>query len=348
LVSAKKLKNFHKFCTNSKLWQTHSHRGLVLFGIVMGIAIISLAFGLNFILTSNQQSISDYLSTLYLDEGPIPYPNPTISLSEQKQFEVPTSYMNKTIPVTINFTLLSDSYFAQNTLFEINTTATVSKQDMKSNGIRITRIDTKQFNAIDVYPDEYSPLGYREDPFYSSYSSYAGETYLNPSSRQEDIEETFNQVNFFTFHDNGSLVCNVTFIIGKDYSNYSLREEMDSYLEEENRTFQYEATFTHHFSNLSVVSYLDLTDPQRNELHEMTNQRIQSSQLRLQQLQTAMWSRTETIQENSEKRDLGFTLVIFFLALTEISLIIYEQSADEEKQENYRYQKRYEKQKDIM
>lgn len=333
------LEKLHERISNSKLWQTHSHRMLYLFFFVLTSAFVILLFGLSIFWSLNTSYNIDYLAYISTagDEN-VNFPNPVISLCEQRSFELPTSYMEQTIPVTFNFVLSSDSYFVQNTLFEMNISATANKNDLKANGISILSIETKQFNATDVYPDEYLPLGYREQS-YSSY--YSGETYLYVS--QQETEYVWNNVDFFTFHNNGSLACNVTIYLSRNYSNSSLQEEIDSYLTSENKTFQNEVVFTHHFANFSVKSYLELTESEKNDLHSMMVQRQQSSQLRFQEIQTAILHQSQVNQENNEQQNIAFSCVVIFLALIEISFIIYENSEDEERKEQYRYKKRYKK-----
>ena len=93
---------------------------------------------------------------------------------------------------------------------------------------------------------------------------------------------------------------------------------------------------------------MELTESEKNDLNSMMNQRQQSSQLRYQQIQTAILQQSQVNQENNEQQNLAFTCIVIFLALIELSFIVYENSEDEDRKEQYRYKqrlKKYEKQK---
>jgi hypothetical protein len=329
---------------NSKLWQTRSPKLLVAFIIVFLVALGFLSAGATIIVVSSSSDIIDYFEQASdVLDAPAVFLNPTDYILEQHLFEIPASYKGKTIPVTINFNMSSDSFFTQNTLFEINTTASIRYSDLKSNAIDVLYITIKQLNATDVYPYEYSPQGYQ----YSNFQHQKGETSLYPRYNYlsgQETNETFKATSYFTFQNNGSLVCNVTFAFNRYYySNSSLREEIES----ENEPFQSEVTFTYRFSNLFVKSYLDLTAEEKTELRTMSDQRQQNFQVRLQTIQTAMLLQNEEIQKYTSQQNLGFTFVIISLALIEIAFAIYVDSKDDERKEKYRYKKRqreYEKQ----
>lgn len=338
MASNNLLKKYYK---RSKLWQTHDPRMVVVFLIVLIIASSFITAAIFYIRSSAYTPSNNYISYIASLYGSTSgFLTSAVQKSEIEQFNVSTSYMNETIPVEINFTLSSDSYFAQNTLFKTDVTATVNEYPKSTNTTSINDISVQFQGAIDATPNSGSLTGFTSYSYGLSYPStvYLGNWYL---------DKHWQGSNYVTFPNNGSIVCNVSFGMSPNYSDSAAYQTLTSYLNTENKTFQSTANFTYTLSNVQVRSYLELSDSERSSLQSMTSERQQTLQTELSALLADLAQNSQNQANASENMNIGLTCVIAFLALVEVSFIIYEHSKDEERAEKYSYEKSREKQGDI-
>jgi hypothetical protein len=330
---------FKRYYLRSKLWQTHDPKLVVVFLIIFMTALGFLVVGIHFIRSSTftpSNTITEYVSSLYgnTNQGFSTQPD---ELSETTQFQVPTSYKNETIPVEVNFYFFSNSYFSQNSLFEVNVTATPGYIKNELNASTLTYIEVQFLNADNVSPNVQTSLGF-------TYVSYE---YFYPIYLYATYPDNWNGLTYVTFPNNGSISCNVTFGIDPNYSNTSAYQTLQSYLNSENTTFQNIASFQYNFSEVQVKSYLDLTDAQRSNLQFMATQRQQALQTILSALLADQSQNNQGQANASENMSIGLTCVIVFLALVDVSFIVYEHSKDDERAEKHRCQRESEKYGDI-
>ena len=147
------------------------------------------------------------------------------------------------------------------------------------------------------------------------------------------------------FQSNQSVTFNVKVLMSQ---NYEMQGKMNSWLKENNMLFQDEYSFNVTLSDLKIKSVTQLTDQEHSNLQAMANQRQQMLQMKLQAMQTAMLSQDQAHQDSAEKMNLGLTFVIMFLALVELSFIIYEHSNDDERKDQYYTKKSIEKYRDVV
>jgi hypothetical protein len=319
---------FRKYYQRSKLWQTHDPKWVVVFYgfLISGFGL--LITGIIYVRSATYTPSTTYssaITNLYGIMG-TGFLTPANHTSEIRQFYVPTSYMNETIPVEFNFILSSESYFVQNTLFQTNVTATIENSN-SSNIISINDIEVQFQGAIDVQPSIYSPLGFSTNGYEGTYS---GTTYLYHWHSYPDWQGS----NYVTFQNNGSISCVIRFGMTPNYSDPEYQTLM-SYLEKENSSFKYTASFPYVLPSIQVRSYFDLTDLERSNLQSLTNERQQTLQTTLSALLADLAKDTEGQSNASESMNIGLTCVIIFLSFVEVSFIIYEHSKDEGRTQKY-------------
>ncbi len=335
-----------KYYLRSRLWQTHGTKRLLLYFIVVSIGFVLFFRGVMYINGANSAANSSYyysISNSLSTRPSIILSDPEI-LSNQTEIQVPTGFMNQKTPVRIDLTLSSQNYFAQNMLFQANVTASLMAVQDVTNYTRIVGIKAQLLNAIDASLDDSAPYGFRS----YDYSLYGGVVYLYPPGNIGNDKTEFVGSQYFTFHNNESITYLIEVDVQQNYDNITISQEFESYLRNQNMTFQSSYNFTYSPSNFKVKSYSDLTDAQKANIQTTENNRQQTLQTRLQALLADILAQSNAQQVDSQNMNLGLSYVIVFLALIDLSFLIYENSKIDDRLETYRFKQALEEYYDSM
>ena len=219
---------FHNFSLTksyrkSKFWQAHGTKRLLLYFIVLAIAFLFLFRGMIYIESVNSSNSNNYdniLSSLtnIQSQNFLSYP---VNINNQTTLEIPSGYMNTQIPVTINFTVSSADYFAQNTLFQINATAFFNENE--NDYVDINSVDIQILGSNLVSLDDNSPSGF--DAYPSPITLYL-------------YTANFTSTNHCTFENSGSIPFLIFVTISPNYSNNTAYQGLESYLLAQHESLQ--------------------------------------------------------------------------------------------------------------
>jgi hypothetical protein len=328
------LAKLKKRLANSRTWQTHSPGLFKAFLVTFACSFIFASIGLFFILNAVARS-SDASPSFDDDSSPNFLTEP-VNISQHFILNVPEQYLDRTLPVNLTIELSSESYFAQNTLIQINASAWYypTPQD----AIEIVGITVQPLNANTVFPDQYSAAGFSD-----YYFDNPCVLFLFDSHIQNGVCNFSEVSDFCKFVNAGhvSFLVNCTKKINPQASSEVAAWQTAQSTGED----EYSVVVP---SNFTIKAYTDLTEQQRRDLQSLANQREASLQVRMQSIQAAILEQQEANQDRNDMINLGFTFVIIFLTLVEISFVFYEQSKDEERsREYYKRKKRKEKNSDL-
>jgi hypothetical protein len=320
------LKNKSKII-KSKAWQTHNPGLFKSFIIVFSLSFILLGIGLFFVIDAGLTNNNVYLyySNLYEDKATNFLIQPS-SITTQIPKDVP--YMDKNLLVIVNITISSDSYFVKNTPIQIN--ATASYNQSADCDIVINNIYVRPIGSTTVYPNEYSATGYSSNNYPCSLILWRME--------QENISKFNTASEYCIFENSGPISFNIDISLSTKYGEW---EKIKNWYDERGAVFEneYSIIVTPDVDKLKILSSSELTEKEQSNLHSIAEQRREALKVRLQTIETAILTQQQANNERSDKTNIGLTFVIMFLAVVEISFIIYEQSKDEELCAKY-YQKK--------
>ncbi|MCW4029073.1 MAG: hypothetical protein NWE92_05440 [Candidatus Bathyarchaeota archaeon] len=329
------LANLKKRLANSRTWQTHSPGLFKAFLVTFACSFIFVSIGLFFIL--NAVASSPDLSPDVDDDSSPNFLTEPVNISQQFLLNVPEQYLDRNLPVNLTIELSSESYFAQNTLIQVN--ASAWHYSTPQDTIDVVGITVQPLNAYTVFPNQYSAAGFTDYYFDNPCVLFLYDPHI-----QNGVANFSEVSDFCKFTTAGpiSFLVNCTRTINTQASSEAATWQT---AESSGRQEKYSVVIP---SNFTIKAYSDLTEQQRQDLQSLANQREASLQVRMQSIQAAILEQQEANQDRNDMINLGFTFVIIFLTLVEISFVFYEQSKDEERsREYYKRKKRKEKNSDL-
>lgn len=332
-----------KYCKNNKLFQTRSPKKLGVYIFTIAFAFALLIFGLSLMITASLEKIpyNYYLNNAYNTQSS-PTLIPTVTQEEQTHFNLPTPYENESISITIDFAFSSNSYFAQNTLVTMKANATVNNKS--SQKFILSGIQALFTKAQTAYPDESSPLGYIK---YSYSEPYTARMYISQPWQTSQPLNVLTGEASLVYSENCSVTSTLKFVIDYNYSNPDW-SNVYHYLESKNSQLQREINVSYCSTVFEITPISELSIVQMSNINAMAEQRQSSAQNRISAYMTALFEQNEAEQDKTDKMNLGLSFVIIFLALIDLSFIIYEHTKDENREEQYDNKKSLEKQRDIV
>jgi hypothetical protein len=303
---------------------------LIGFVVFLCISLILLSYGVYNIVIIKPESAIDYtdlINSLTANPNANPFNLPN-SQSGQVQFELPITYMNWTLPITLNFTVTNDIALVQNTLSEMNTTISFSNVSDQSEAVSIGAIQIQPVSAISVQPNSDSSSGY-------SNFGYSSLSYIDIYPF-ESINSSTNQIwsttSYGVFQNTGTVTLYIQVSMAP---SLAMQDKIYSYLNQNNQQYQYSYNTNLTLPNITIISESQLTEQQRTEQQQDIQQRETSLQTQLQALQVDLLTQAKDNQNYSETLNLGLTSFILFFASLDIAFIIYDHSEDKDKKTQY-------------